>query len=87
MEKFIEWLNITKGNGHNAYDYTFDLSQTKTKNIAKKNFSVLFSGVFYVWVEDNIRKGENLHKGSGNRLHKRKTDTKTQKNDYTKQRS
>lgn len=48
MEKFIEWLNITKGNGHNAYDYSSDLSQTKTKNIAKKNFSVLFSGVFYV---------------------------------------
>lgn len=47
MEKFIEWLNITKGNGHNAYDCISDLSQTK--NIAKKNFLVLFSGVFYVY--------------------------------------
>lgn len=39
----------TKGNGHNAYDCTFDLCQTKTKNIAKKNFLVLFLGIFYVF--------------------------------------
>lgn len=80
-EKFIEWLNITRGNGYNAYDCTSDLSQTK--NIAKKNFSVLFSGISMYMSWRQCQMGENPNKGSGNRLSKRKTDIKTQKTDYT----
>lgn len=49
-------ITHTKGNGYNAYDCIIDICQTK--NIAKKNFLVLFSGVFYAWVDDNIRGGK-----------------------------
>ena len=85
-EKFIEWLHITKGNGYNAYDYTSDLSQTK--NIAKKNFSVLFSSIFslsvYIWVEDNTRGGKTRTKEVETGCVKGK-HTKTQNNDYTQE--
>lgn len=55
IERFIERLNITKGNEFNAYDYTSNLSQSKT--IAKKNFSVLFSDIFCVYELKTISEG------------------------------
>lgn len=49
-------IKHTKRNGYNAYDCIIDICQTK--NIAKKNFSVLFSGVFYAYELMIISEGE-----------------------------
>lgn len=85
MEKFIEWLNVTRGNENNAYDCTSDLFQTK--NIAKKNFLVLFSGVFCVYELKIIsERGKTCTKEVETDCVKGK-HTMTAKSDYIQQRS